>query len=242
MIMPAYNASATIFRAAYSVLRQSYNKLELIIIDDASQDDTARIMQDISSLDARVRLLKATINSGPAHARNQGIAAAKGEYVAFLDADDFWLPEKLTLQIAEMDKHNLAFTFTSYYHCDPSGKILKQIHVPTSITRKQILYGSQIGCLTVVYSVKILGKTYMSVEHPKEDYLTWISILKKCSGFGLLTPLAGYTISTRSLSSNKSYVWRWQWNVYRNGLGFSRVKSSWYFSFYMVKGIIKHYM
>jgi glycosyltransferase involved in cell wall biosynthesis len=242
VIMPAFNCAETIERAVTSVLNQIYSNFELIIINDCSQDNTLQIIRKLSTKDSRILALSTERNEGPASARNTGIRSAKGEFIAFLDADDYWLTNKLSVQIPAMSRERAAISFSSYYHCDISGRILKQIRVPATVSKESILYRCPIGCLTAIYSTKLVGKVYMPIIPNREDYVTWIKVLEKNSvNIGIDEPLACYTVRRGSISSNKLKSSRWQWIVYRHILKLSTPRSIWYFCAYAVNGMLKHY-
>ena len=116
IIMPAYNSERYIEEAIKSVICQTYKEWELFVIDDGSTDSTAALVEAVALKDSRVKLVRLKFNQGVAAARNKGLELAKGRYIAFLDSDDLWLPQKLEKQIAFMDENNYSFTFHSYRH------------------------------------------------------------------------------------------------------------------------------
>lgn len=204
VIMPAYNCEKFISASIESVISQTYENWELLIVDDCSIDNTHKIVNQYASKDSRIKLFRQNTNLGVSHARNRAIKESDGRYIAFLDSDDIWKKEKIELQIEFMKKNNYPFTFTAYEIIKESGeKTNKIFEVPDEIKYDQYLKNTIIGCLTVVIDKKVIEKVYMPHE-PLEDVLTWMEILK--SGFnaqGLNENLALYRITGGSASSNK---------------------------------------
>ncbi|MBC1434764.1 glycosyltransferase family 2 protein [Paenilisteria rocourtiae] len=211
--MPSYNSAKTIERAVQSVLLQTYQDLELIIIDDYSSDETLRIVEKIK--DNRVRLIRLSQNSGVAVARNTGIKAATGRYIAFLDSDDSWHPEKLARQQAFMATNNIGFSFTAYYRNEPNGK-RRFVPAPVEMTYKKLLRNTIIGCLTVMVDRTIVGHFTMPNIRTRQDTATWLAILKKGThAYGLNEGLAFYQVEANTLSGNKVKMMQQTWKMYR---------------------------
>ncbi len=229
IIMPAYNCEATLPDSIASVISQTLAKWELIIVDDASSDATFRKAQELSRNESRIRVLRLPQNSGVAHARNAGMREARGQFLAFLDSDDLWVPHKLERQVAIMRENNLGFTFGEYRRLLPDGHLGPIIPVPKQIDYQTLLKGNVIGCLTVMIDrTKIPPFSMMDVGH--EDFVAWLQILK--GGFtarGIQEDLARYRVSTTSISGKK---WRsaiWTWRIYRRIERLSLLKSIWCF-------------
>ncbi len=239
IITPCYNSSKYIDKTIESVINQTYQNWELIIIDDCSIDNSVMIIKEYCKKDSRIKLLKLDRNVGPALARNEGIKQAKGKYIAFLDSDDIWLPPKLEKQIKFMLANDLAVTCSSYYTINENGKRLNMRIVKESLSYNDMLKSNQIGNLTGIYDCEKLGKIYMeNVSH--EDYTLWLKVMQKaCNTKAIVEPLAEYRILKRSISSNKLKVLKWQWNIYRNFLKFNTIKSLFYFCHYIFHGINK---
>jgi teichuronic acid biosynthesis glycosyltransferase TuaG len=237
VIMPAYNCQAFLKESVLSVIAQTYTDWELLIVDDASQDQTLTTARDLALLDRRIRVIHLDKNMGVANARNAGLDAANGRYVAFLDSDDLWLPEKLETQIEFMQRSATPFSFTQYRRFASSGMLSKPIAVPDSVTYEQLLKGNVIGCLTVVLDrTKVPDASMPRIRH--EDYVTWLRILR--SGVvarGISQDLARYRVASESVSANKKKAAGWTWNIYRNIEGLSLVKSIWCFLNYFLHAI-----
>jgi hypothetical protein len=239
--MPSYNADKFIADAIESVLNQTYVYWELIVVDDGSLDHTNEIVEAYVKQDSRISLIKLKQNSGPAKARNKAIEEAKGRYIAFLDADDLWLPEKLKKQIMFMNKNNLSFTYSSYHLIDENNHMFGTFTTREFITYKSMLKTCSIGCLTAIYDTQVLGKQYMPNIAKRQDYGLWLQILKDIKGTkGIIEPLATYRVLRNSVSSNKLTAAMYQWKIYRNVENLNLWKSIYYFIHYGLHGIVKY--
>ena len=237
VVIPSYNSSAYITRAVESALNQSYENLEVIVSDDASTDDTCNRVREID--DPRVSLLEHTLKSSAACARNSAIEAAAGRYIAFLDSDDYWLPDKLSAQISRMQAASESFSYTSFMVKSKSAEVL--IDVPEQVDYKTLLKGNIIGASTVVYDAGALGKIYMPTLSMTEDYATWLNILRQCgSGMGIRQPLTYYTMRSDSLSSRFVVAVYFNYQVYRKTQDLSPVMSSYYLSRNSLRALRKH--
>lgn len=216
VIMPSYNAEQFIQEAMNSVLSQSCASLELIVIDDASTDGTRALILETCKKDQRVQEVFLTTNSGTAIARNKGIAKAKGTWIAFLDADDVWATSKLELQLKMMEEENVLFSYTNYDFMDEGGeKTINETSFKATLTYKDLLKTNFIGCLTVVYHQDTLGKIYMPILDKRQDYGTWLAILKMIpEAKGIDQKLAFYRVRRQSISSNKFEMLLWNWKLF----------------------------
>ena len=227
VIMPAYNSATFISEAIQSVLAQTHANLELLIIDDASSDNTIEIIKAFQRKDSRIKLFKNTSNQGAGITRNTGIKEAKGAFTAFLDADDLWLPEKLNVQLEFMAMHDLAMTFSSYNLMDESGILLnKKVKALPVLTYQKLLKSNYVGNLTGIYNVEKLGKIYCPKLRKRQDWALWLTILSKIdSTKGIEKPLANYRIRENSISKNKTALLKYNYLVYSEFLKYSRLKS-----------------
>ncbi len=237
VIMPVYNSVLTLHGAIDSLLAQSYSDFELIAVDDFSSDESARILESYAAKDPRVKVMRSDRNQGVAGARNLGISAAKGRYLAFLDSDDLWLPEKLQMQYEEF-RRGASVVFSSYVRFFSDGRE-KEIVAPSKATYKSMLKGNCIGNLTGAYDSQVLGKFYQEpVGH--EDYLMWLRILSTgVVACGIKRPLARYRVGGSSLSGNKTRAARWTWMIYRQKLGLSFPIAAYYFWCYASASLLK---
>src|SRR5208283_849545 len=215
VIMPAYNKQDTIEESVESVISQSFCNWELLNVDDASNDQTLAVAQRLALQDPRIQVIALCENRGIANARNVAIRAARGQYLAFLDSDDLWEPEKLQIQVEFMRRHRIGFSFTQYQRFGPNG-FLSRIHrIPRSLTYRQLLKGNVIGCLTVMIDTSRIQDFLMpAIGH--EDYAAWLTVLK-CGhvAWGIQKCLARYRVSAASVSGHKGKSAALTWRIYR---------------------------
>ena len=228
VIMPVYNAESHVAEAINSVLDQSHQNLELLAVDDASTDESFKIMSDIE--DHRLRCVRLKKNSGAGKARNEGIRQAKGRYIAFIDADDKWLKEKLSAQIKFMKKEDIAFSYTDYFLMNEESELTHRVSSLPQVNFRTMTKNNYIGCLTAMYDTTELGKMYMPERRKRQDWALWLQILRKTDrALGLQTPLAAYRRTENSLSRNKSALMRENYLFYKEVLGYNTLVSSLYF-------------
>ncbi len=241
IIMPSYNSEKFIIESVESVLVQTYSNWELIIVDDCSPDSSNHIIMKYVDSDHRIKLIKLEKNSGPAVARNTAIEAANGRYIAFLDSDDVWLPNKLEKQIKFMQDNDLAFTYSSYKLVGEDNEDLGLFITKDKISYFDMLKTCSVGCLTAIYDTEKIGKQYMPLILKRQDYGLWLKILKLIGETrGILEPLATYRIRKNSVSSNKVKAAKYQWKIYREIEKLSFLKSLYYFVFYAYNGVTKY--
>lgn len=216
IVVPVYNAQSCIADTIMSVLEQSYTDYELLLVDDSSTDESRKVMEQFIS--DKVTILDNTEGKGAAGARNTGIRHAEGRYIAFIDADDLWVPDKLFKQIRFMTDNNAAFSFTGYEFADEKGRGLgKTVKVPGTISYREALKNTTIFTSTVMFDMEKLCKDDISMPCVKsEDTATWWKVLKKTGvAYGLDESLTLYRRMGSSLSSNKLEAIRRIWNLYR---------------------------
>jgi glycosyltransferase involved in cell wall biosynthesis len=239
IIIPCYNASKYISQTISSVIHQSLENWEIICINDASTDQSATIIKKISKKESRIKLIDLTENSGPAITRNVGIRAATGRYIAFLDADDIWIPTKLERQVSFIQQHNLPLTFSSYHLIDKNENIIGTRKIKPFVSYVDMLKTNHIGNLTGIYDTKKLGKIYMN-NCGHEDYTLWLKILKQTKlAYGIEEPLAMYRVHHNSLSSNKIHALKWQWHIYKDIEKIKFSKRLYYTAHYIYHGLTK---
>ena len=239
IITPAYNSEKYIAEAIESVLQQSYRNWEMIIVNDASIDNTAAVVQKYIAKDPRIKVIHNSQNLGVAKSRNIALEAAKGDYIAFLDSDDFWHKSKLQKQIEFMRANNLVLTYSAFITIKEDGSYNNSRIPPKEISYKDLLRSNHIGTSTGVYDRNYFGKvTFCDTGH--EDYLFWLGLLQKITKTkGLLEPLSYYRIVSGSLSSNKLKALMWQWRIYRKFQKLSISKSLYYTLCYIYYGLKK---
>ncbi|MDR2283081.1 MAG: glycosyltransferase family 2 protein [Sphingobacterium sp.] len=242
IITPCFNAEKFISQTIESVLKQTYVNWELIIVNDCSTDGSKKIIESYKSNDSRIILLENAINQGVAVSRNIAMDSARGEYLAFLDADDQWDSNKLELQLLYMKKNNYYFSYCNYRIVNEEKKVLSS---SLPLVRKKLSYtdllkGNDIGCLTVMINVEKLGKKkFLKIGH--EDFAFWLSYLKNGTEAHLVEDvLASYRVHSQSVSHDKIKAAKFTWNIYRNIENFSVIKSLFYFLQYGTKSFFKH--
>ncbi|QRN85528.1 glycosyltransferase family 2 protein [Clostridia bacterium] len=244
VIVPAFNASSTLERSLQSIKDQSYPRWEALVVDDASEDGTKELMRHLQAREPRIRTIFLAENQGAAVARNEGLKRAKGRYVAFLDADDYWDEQKLEKQLAFMRQNGYGFTYTWYTNIyENKAKADRLIKAPPYLTLSSSLKNTIIGCLTVMIDRKQIGEFYMPEIRSGQDHVTWWRILERGHmAYGLQENLASYRIGNRqTLSSNKLKTAKKRWYNYRHVMGFSWSKAAYYFSCYVYYSLRKHY-
>ncbi len=226
VILPTYNSAITLVEAVESVLKQTYPRWELLIVDDASHDATWAIASAMADNDIRIRAMQLPKNSGgPALPRNVGIQKARGDLVAFLDADDHWLPEKLTLQVEALLSSEAVISCTGYHVVNEKAHTIGQFVPPLIGEYDDLLKRNSMGCSTVLLDISRIGKRYFPpLGH--EDYALWLSILREGRQvLGLPQLLSVYRIAPGSVSSNKLKVLGFFLRIYKDCEGFSSFKS-----------------
>lgn len=242
VITPSYNSARFLEETIKSVIAQSYMNWEMIIVDDCSTDNSLDIIKVFSKKDDRIHYLQLSENSGAAVARNTAIRESNGRFIAFLDSDDQWFPEKLEEQYEFMQKYNLAFSYTSYINMDENGVVNDTVvKVPAEVNYKQLLRQNVIGCLTVMLNKEMIGDIEMVNIRTRQDYVLWLELCKR--GFravGLQKPLSKYREVNNSVSSNKWKMAKQNWEVYREIEKLNLVKSIYYFIQYVILKLIKY--
>ena len=220
IVIPVHNAEKYIKATVESVLNQTYDNIEIILCENGSTDSTKDILATFD--DPRIKVLNLTDVSDAAGARNAGVEVVDGRFLTFLDADDLWLPDKLSKQIEYMKKTDAPFCFTGYEFADENacvtGKIVK---VPETITYKQALRNTTIFTSTVCFDMEKLTKEEVMMPHIKsEDTALWWRLLRNnVKAVGLNENLVIYRRPPKSLSSNKLEAVRRIWNLYRKAEG-----------------------
>lgn len=239
VIMPSYNTGKFIADSIKSVLSQTYENLELIIVDDNSCDSTDAIVASFS--DERIRFFKNETNCGAAVSRNIALKQARGRYVAFLDSDDIWAVDKLEKQIAFMQKNGYAFTYTEYSEMDENSNLNGVVvSGPKKITRQGMYNFCWPGCLTVMYDAKVIGLLQIADIKKNNDYALWLSAIEKSNCYLLKENLAFYRKRAGSISSHSYFkLIKWHYKLYREAFGRSAVTSALFTVNNLFFGVIK---
>lgn len=202
IIMPSWNTGKYIAQSIDSVLKQTYTNWELIIVDDCSTDNTDEVISNYT--DKRIRYLKNSNNSGAALTRNRALREAQGEWIAFLDSDDLWLPEKLEHQIAFMEQNHYSFSYHEYEKIDEQSQRLGvYVSGPDIVTKRKMYNYGYPGCLTFMYNAKIMGLIQIKDIKKNNDYAILLKLCKKDNCYLLKENLAMYRIRKKSISHDK---------------------------------------
>ena len=242
IVVPVYNAEKYLEETVESVRRQTYENWELLLVDDCSSDTSAEVMKRLAERDARIRPVFQPQNGGAAKARNRGIREAEGGYIAFLDADDIWKPEKLEKELAFLREKDAAFVFSGYEFADEQARGLgKIVRVPERLTYRQALKNTTIFTSTVLLDVERLGKELIQMPDIKsEDTAAWWKILRNgYTAYGLNENLVYYRRSAGTLSANKLEAVKRIWRLYRQAEGLSMWYSFYNFCFYAVRAVLR---
>jgi len=237
VIMPSFNSSKYIREAVCSVLNQSYVELELLIIDAGSTDGTVELIKQFSTEDNRVKYINNVDDEGPAHARQVGIQKCDGEYIAFLDADDFWLPDKTKKQLNSMQDNKISFSYTGYRSIDEDGENPScPILMRESYNLKQALVGRGIGILTIMIEKILLNDEIIQTRSDfAEDYLWWLLILKQGHiAKHINIDSARYRKTKNSRSKNRFAHQLSLWNIYRKHVQLSLITAFVYYMIYVI--------
>ncbi|MGM9814106.1 MAG: glycosyltransferase family 2 protein [Candidatus Enteromonas sp.] len=241
VITPAFNCEKTIEETYQSIKNQSFSSWEWIVIEDHSNDHSFSLLQTLASADDRIVLLRTETNSGAAVARNLGIQRAVGRYIAFLDADDLWDPNKLSHQISFMEESQIAFSFTNYNVLSSDGETKHERVKKDRLDYRMLLKRNYIGCSTVIYDSSKSGKVFMPEDCEKrEDHGMWLDLTRMgVAAYRLDEYLATYRLSNNSVSSKKIKMIRYQYRLYRKHEKFGPMKSFYYLILVILKKIFR---
>ena len=241
IVMPNYNSEKYIKDTICSVLNQTYQNWELLLVDDCSTDNSLSLARSFD--DERIRIFQNETNSGAAVSRNYALKMAKGKWIAFLDSDDLWVPEKLEKQIVYMTQNDIIFSFTDYDVINEENRIVSHYKPHLDVcTYTDILKHNHIGCLTVIFNADSIGKILMPTDAIKrEDMACWLRIMKKgVKAYCLHENLGQYKIHSNSVSSNKLKMMKYQWQVYRKVEKLSWIASLYYMCCWAIMGALKY--
>jgi len=237
IIVPIYNRAHYIKDIVTTVGNQTYANWKLIFIDDGSTDNTVEEINKV--LSEKIELIKLPRHVGVSEARNKGIETAAGDYIAFLDSDDLWEPEKLEKQLKFMEENDYNFSFTGYKY-EKKDKQEKNVRVPKKLIYEEALKDTVIFTSTVMINIKKIDKEIIYMPNVKfgEDSITWWKILKNGNtAYGINQVLAVYRRGEKSLSSNKFFTIKCTWKSYRKYEKLNIFKASYYFIFYIFNAI-----
>ena len=240
VIMPAYKCAHMIAASLDSALAQQV-PLEVIVLNDCSPDDLDAAMQPYLS-DPRVLYLKNEKNLGVAETRNRGVAMARGDYIAFLDSDDIWAPDKLQKQLQLLEETGCVLCSTARELMTPEGVLTGYIiPVDPEFTFEDIRLHNQINCSSVLLRADVAREFPMHHDDCHEDYLMWLEVLEKYGrGCAVNEPLLKYRVSTTGKSGRKWNSARMTFRTYRRK-GFGLARAALYFTSYAFHGAKKYF-
>lgn len=248
IIMPLYNAQNVLTESIKSVLQQSYDNFEIIIVDDCSSDGSYQVAISLAGTDSRIKVIQNIENFGPGISRINGINASKGCFIAFIDSDDLWAIDKLRIQLDFMQKYGAKFSYTAFrrFSIDQITKARtfgRLISIPASMSYRNLLSNTAIATSTVIIDRTILPDL-RQIETSKiyvEDYILFFGILKAGEvAYGLNKELMLYRVQPNSFSRNKLKYALKVWRTYRFVEGLGRLETISYFSRYAVRGTLKY--
>lgn len=219
IIVPVYNSEEYLAETLDSVRRQTYHNWELLLVDDCSTDSSAEIIRQYMEKDDRIRYILLPTNGGAAVARNTGLEASNGRYIAYLDADDLWYPKKLERQLEFLRENNVAFSCCAYDKIEQDGTPLyKDVYMPATMNYHQLLKNTIIQTVGVIVDTKLVDPELLLMPNVRrgQDFATWLQILRSGVLFhGQHEVLASYRRVATSLSANKLRAFKRTWHVYR---------------------------
>jgi teichuronic acid biosynthesis glycosyltransferase TuaG len=241
VIVPAYRAAAVIEAAIESVRAQTWRDWEMLVADDCSPDNTRDVVSRWSARDSRIRLIPLERNGGPATARNAALVQARGRWIAFLDSDDLWLPQKLERCIAFAQRERAALVYTGYRRISADGsRTGRYIPVPARLSYGQLLGNTAIATSTVLIDRSLTGDIRMQRVY-YDDFVCWLGILKRgLAACGLDEDLMRYRVMHKSVSRDKGRSAREVWKTYRGVEGLNLAASGWYFANYALRALTKY--
>lgn len=240
IIMPSWNTGKFIAESIRSVLNQTYINFELIIVDDCSTDNTDKIVNEFLK-DKRIKYFKNEKNSGAAITRNKAIREAKGEWIAFLDSDDIWLPQKLEKQIKFMNDNSYIFSYHNFEKIDESSNSLNiYVSGPKVVTKKKMYNYGYPGCLTFMYNAKKMGIIQIKDIKKNNDYAILLKLCKKANCYLLNENLAQYRIRKVSISHDKLIKkLKSHYDLFQVCDDQPSIKALWYACWNMFYGVLK---
>ena len=228
IITPAFNSQKFISETIQSVIDQTYQNWEMIIVDDGSTDDTVAIARSFAENDQRIQLYTSDKNKGTGIARSRALERCNGTFISFLDADDLWQPKKLQKQIDFLLEKQLPFTFSFYDCINERGDLLhRRVEAPKTLTYSQLFLCNYVGNLTGIYSVSYFGKIAINKSRKRQDWILWLTILKQIKKAEPVTEsLAFYRVRDNSISASKVKLLKYNFGVYRNFHEYNFLKAS----------------
>lgn len=242
VVMAAYNAQNFVEAAIESVVAQTMTDWEMIIVDDGSKDSTYRRAEAMAAQDSRIRLLRNEVNSGVAITRNTAIDHARGKYIAFIDSDDVWRPQKLERQLEKIRSTGAQLCYSSYSIISADGnKIRSDYLVPEEVCYESLLKENCILCSAMLVDTEQVRRFMFNTDFYHEDYVLSLELLRSgCLAVGCQETLLDWRYLEKSRSFNKFKSARNRWKIYREFLRLPMIKTLYYFTYYTVTGLRKY--
>lgn len=243
VVMPVFNAAAVVRDAVHSIQAQTFEDWELLLVNDGETDggDQGAVLAEFSE-NPRIHLLATQGHMGAGPARNIGMDAAQGRYIAFLDADDMWHPQKLALQLTAMHAQGAPLSCTALTRVNVATSQQTHVGVPGQITRQALLRTNVIACSSAMFDRDHYGHRHMPELRRRQDFAFWLSLMADGSeAIGLAEPLLTYRQMPTSLSAPKHLAAKDTWAMYRKHLGLPLVQAGYYFAHYAARGAARHF-
>ena len=242
IITPCFNCAEFIGQMIESVLAQTYRNWELLLVDDCSTDGTEKVIAPYLEMDSRILYHRNESNSGAAVSRNWALQRARGRWIAFLDGDDHWYPEKLKRQISFMEERDVHFSYTKYVEMDESGKeIGVEVSGPSRITKQGMYAFCWPGCLTVMFDKSVIGVIRIANIKKNNDYAMWLKVCHKADCYLLNEVLAKYRRGRKGSISTQGYgtLIRWHYLLFRKSEKMGVLSSAWHTGINLICGVYK---
>lgn len=242
IITPSYNTAKFIGETIRSVQAQTYPNWEMIIVDDCSTDNTDEVVAEYQKADERIRYFKNEKNSGAAVSRNKALREAKGRWMAFLDSDDLWVPEKLEKQLEFMARNGYHFSYTEYRETDDnSAETGVLITGPKKVSKFGMFAFCWLGCLTVMYDREYVGLVQIEDIKKNNDYAMWLKVCRKAKCYMLKEPLALYRRGRKGSISTHGYgtMIKWHYRLWHEAEGKNPLSSVFWTAMNLVCGVFK---
>ena len=249
VIMPSYNCGRFVEETIRSVQAQTYKNWEILFVDDCSSDDTMEKVLAMKAADSRIKVFQNSKNSGAAISRNRALREAQGEWIAFLDSDDLWFPEKLERQIRFMKENDYHFSYTARNVVDENSKEIGRIATgPKHITERRMFWYCWVGCLSVMYDAKTVGVVQIADLKKNNDYAIWLKAIKKADCYYLDEILATYRVRKGSIShDSKLKLVKWHYLLFKDGENMNAIHACYctmrnlFFGFFKKKLYVKNF-
>ena len=240
IITPCFNSSKFLKETIQSVMAQTFTDWEWLITDDCSSDDSVEIIQKIN--DPRIVLTLSEKNGGAGHARNLSLGKAKGQYITFLDADDFWESNFLDEMVSFMKKEKAELAYSNYARCDENlNPTIADFQADKEVNFDNLLKTCRLSLLSSMYDSERVGKEYFPAGSKREDHVMWLNLLKKIPvGKPLNKTMAKYRMHASSISRKKTNIMKDQYLVYKDYMHFSTFKSWYYTANWALNGFMKY--